>query len=269
MKTREILILLIILEISSCHLINGNPLGSNRTDKCDNLIYEPGKWDEAIQCYDDMLQQDPKDVDAWVGKSGTFTYMGSLFKEKGDILRDGEVAENLNMSPFNETKCNDAIQCYDESSRFYNDSIQYADKATEIDPQNIYALFAKGNVLCKIGKFEETIRCCDKIIKINSQSTDVFWANVWTLRGFALYRLGKYEEAIHSYDNAIKKVERSEEYGASFANEANAYKSKGECLVKLGRNDEANAAFAKYRSLSGIYYIPPHNTTGRVADNME
>ena len=70
-----------------------------------------------------------------------------------------------------------------------------------------YALALKGEILNSIGKYEEAIKCYDKVIDEKSRYASYDdWSNAYALilKGNALSNLGKYEEAIKCYDRALE-----------------------------------------------------------------
>jgi tetratricopeptide (TPR) repeat protein len=54
----------------------------------------------------------------------------------------------------------------------YEHAIDYYEKALQIDPDNAYVLFSKGEALGKLGKYEEAIKYYDKALEINPKNGD-------------------------------------------------------------------------------------------------
>jgi tetratricopeptide (TPR) repeat protein len=50
-----------------------------------------------------------------------------------------------------------------------------------------------------LGKYEETIKCCEKALEIDP---DYFYA--WFGKGLAFHSLNKYDEAINCYEKVIE-----------------------------------------------------------------
>jgi tetratricopeptide (TPR) repeat protein len=59
------------------------------------------------------------------------------------------------------------------------------DKALEINPDDHFAWYSRGNALSGLGRLEEAIVAYDKAIQISPQETQV-----WQSRKLALRRLG-------------------------------------------------------------------------------
>ena len=78
-----------------------------------------------------------------------------------------------------------------KNNRSFKESKFYFDKALEIDPDDIDALFNKAYELGNLGRSEEAIINYDKVLEINPLDIDAL-----NNKGFELATLGRYEEAI-------------------------------------------------------------------------
>lgn len=91
--------------------------------------------------------------------------------------------------------------CYIASCYYFNSnlnkSLQYLDKAVDIDPQYAQIWNNKGIVLGKLGRNEEAIAAYDKAIEINPQL-----AEAWNNKGVVLGWSGRYEEAKEAFEKA-------------------------------------------------------------------
>jgi len=190
-------------------------------------LYNQGKYDEAIKCYNEAIKINPHYAPAWYNK-------GNVLNSQG--------------------KYDEAIECYDEaiglnpqlvdawgnkgsalnSQGKYDEAIQACDKAIDLNPQYAMAWNNKGAALYNQGKYDEAIECYNEAIKINPQ-----YALALTNKGVVLYSEGKYDEAIQALDTAIKI---NPQY-------ADAWHNKGVALESLGCNVEAQQAYAKAKEL--------------------
>jgi tetratricopeptide (TPR) repeat protein len=81
----------------------------------------------------------------------------------------------------------------------YEEAITWLDKALEIDPRSIAAVYNKGLALSLLGKYEEAITLYDKVLEIEPDEVRALFN-----KGVVLYHLGKYEEAITLYDKVLE-----------------------------------------------------------------
>jgi tetratricopeptide (TPR) repeat protein len=95
-----------------------------------------------------------------------------------------------------------------------------------------------GDILLDKGLYDQAIECYEETIGL--PISEVHSAVAWNRIGNALNHLGKYEEAIKAYDKAIE-LEPSEAILD--------WQNKGYSLKALGRDTEAEIAFAKAREL--------------------
>ena len=157
-----------------------------------------GKYNEAINCFDKVIQLDPKYVQAYIRKG--FTIQS---RSHADILF--QIANELNPNPkdrdslFNKAHCLDGLRKYDLAIQFYNriletnhldfEALQYKgfvlwrlNKKTEaLDCFNMaisknnscYLVYEnKAKLLLQMNCFDEAIECSEKILKINPNNTD-------------------------------------------------------------------------------------------------
>jgi len=120
------------------------------------------------------------------------------------------------------------------------DALEYFDKALEIDPLDYRALSYKGAVLALIGNNEEAMKCTEKALFLNAS-----WDHAWNNRGVVLYYSHNYNDALDCLDKAIDLDSDKDIIG-------DAYFNKGMIYEDLGRNREADEAFAKAGELGTI-----------------
>lgn len=105
----------------------------------------------------------------------------------GIFYRENSEAENL----------------YKEGERWekqgrHKEALLSYNKALDIEPQNVYILKNKGNLLYKNGKYDEAIECFDKALEINPS-----YKPPWNMKGLCLYEKKNYEEAVECYTKAL------------------------------------------------------------------
>jgi len=184
-------------------------------------LKEQGKYDEAIQAYDEAIRLDPNYAEAW-------------YKKGNALIGQG--------------KYDEAIQAYDEAIRLdpnyakawynkgtalysqgkYDEAIEAYDEAIRLDPKLAEPWDNKGSALAHQGKYDEAIQAYDEAIRLDPND-----AKTWNNKGVSLEDQGKYDEAIEAYDETIRLDPKL----------AVAWYNKGNALKKLGEYDEAIKAY--------------------------
>ena len=116
----------------------------------------------------------------------------------------------------------------------YEKTLECYDKIIELDPTNKLSWEVKSNYLSGHAKYDEALELWDKAIELNS-TEDWPWAN----KAYCLQDLKRYEEALECWDKAIELEPTNSWY----------WVGKAGCLKKLGRHDEAGKCFMKSRKL--------------------
>ena len=125
---------------------------------------------------------------------------------------------------------------YDDALKAYDKAIKAASSGPSFmtETASAKAWAGKGSVLDKMGDHDEALKAFDNALEI---SPDYSLALEW--KGDALMDQDKHEDALIAYESAI---------GSDTIFPQFWYK-KGLALKALGRNSEADAAFAKAREL--------------------
>lgn len=100
----------------------------------------------------------------------------------------------------------------------------------------ISALIIKSNILLNLGKSNEATTAIDKAIQMDPRNSQA-----WGQKALNSYVLGKYNESLAAYE---KVIELEPENAFAWI-----WKGKGDSLKALGRQAEADAAYAKAREL--------------------
>ena len=128
---------------------------------------------------------------------------GSLYGEQGKIEKS--LKEDIKHSGTElETNAKDATVWYNKGVTLgklgrYEEAIKCFDKVLEIAPKNALVWNSKGLALHNLGRYEEAIKCFDKALEIEPKN-----ALTWNNKGLALHNLGRYEEAITCFDKALE-----------------------------------------------------------------
>lgn len=199
---------------------------SDRYNKAINSglnYYYQGKYDEAIDAYDQAINLDPNGTQTW-----------QAWKGKGDAL-------------YSQEKYEEAIIAYE--------------KAITLRPENGMTWAYKGDALKQLGKTDESdvayakakelgflgLTWRPKPTPLEGRPIPDKGLQMTSLidKGLELYSEGKYEEAIVEYEDAVRLDPTDAKTWA-------AWKGKGDALSALGQSDEARAAYKTADSLHAL-----------------
>lgn len=228
-----VVLLLAIISLAHCQqtaniwTISGFDLeNSDRYNKAINSglnYYYQGKYEEAIDAYDQAINLDPNSTQTW-----------QAWKGKGDAL-------------YGQEKYEEAIIAYVEAIKlrpedgmtwaYKGDALKQLGKTNESDEA-----YAKAKELGFLGStwrpkpitLEES-PIPDKGLQMTSQIN----------KGLELYSKGKYEEAIVAYEDAVRLDPNDAKTWA-------AWKGKGDALSALGQSDEARLAYTTADDLHAL-----------------
>ena len=172
-----------------------------------------GKYQEAIKIFDNVLEIDPKHIDALADKTYALCY---LHKYEEAITTCNKALE---IDPKNtHALCNldEVGACLGESGK-YTEAIKIFDKILEIDPKNVGTLVNKASALIRLHKNEEAIIICNKALEYSPQDL-----NALNGKAAALSNLHKYREAMEIFDYILEIDPKNE----------NAITNKGRCYYR-------------------------------------
>lgn len=244
-------------------------------------------FDNAIESYDKIIKVNPNDSDAWYGKGIALDYraveMGSInssMQERNtyreEAIKAFDKAIEVNPQYAMAWKLKGAVLHllgrYEEAAEAFN-------KALEIDPQLQGAQEGKGLALAALGRQKEAAKSYSKALEpydtaIETANSSQELSKAWLKKGFALQEQGKYEESVKALGNATNADPKNEMAweikGVLLSRELKKYNdaiqafdralqinpkdpltwtNKGDALKAIGRQVEANAAYAKAKEL--------------------
>ena len=199
-----------------------------------------GKYEEAIEAFDKVIDMDPSNSYAWNNKGYALNNLGRY--------EDGlqAFAKALEMDHNNIDAWNNKAWALNNLER-YEDALLASEKALEIDPNNFLASgnkiiallglsinniesdspdawFSKGFELNNMGKYQEAIEAFDRVVDMDPSNTAA-----WNNKGYALINLGRYEDGLQACEKALE-IDPNNVY---------AWNNKAWALNNLGRYEEA------------------------------
>jgi tetratricopeptide (TPR) repeat protein len=216
-----------------------------------------GHLEEAIACFDRVVQTNPLDAKSWINKGNSLNGLGR-FNEAIDCFDKGlRIAPHLTF----------ALECKGYSLYSLgrvNEAVAYFDEAVELNPLDALTWSNRGGFLRRLGRLEEANECFDRAIELNPKLPDVWGAKgailsnmgrfidavtcfhrtteldpldeaAWVCKGDNFSNLGSFSDAIICYDKAI----------ALGSQDGKIWNSKGMNLKYLGRFDEAITCYDK------------------------
>jgi len=176
------------------------------------VLAKLGNSQEAISYFDKALNIDPKHVHALSKKGDELAKLGNseealLYFER--VLKIAPYTRDpsglayydivLEINPNNI----EALFAKGNSNIFYDNllevAISYYDKIIDIEPMHYSALSKKGEALVRLGNAEEAIPYFDKALKINPDHVETL-----SKKGDALVKLDNFQEGINYFDKALK-----------------------------------------------------------------
>ncbi|MEI6103000.1 MAG: tetratricopeptide repeat protein [Methanothrix sp.] len=188
-----------------------------------NTFFDQEKYDEAVSCYDKIIEIDPKIKLGWINKGVT---LAELMKHEEAISCYDKIILIHPRSA--DAWCNKAFAL--NGLNKFEDAIAAFDKAIEIKPKYSDAWNGKGIVMVNIEKYDEAIQAYNNAIKIRPKFA---WA--WNNKGWALANLNRYDEAVQAYDEAVRLDPKF----------IDAWNNKGDALFHLDQYDGAIKAYDK------------------------
>ncbi len=196
-----------------------------------------GSINEALESYEKAIQLDPENESLLLGAAT----MHHILQVQAATKALGIIEKKLEKNPQDMNAWSSRSVALtnlgrdDEALKSREKVLELLDQSLEKDPTNSTSWMAKAEILAGIDRLEEAVQACDKVIEINTSLVGY----AAETKGYLLEGLGRNEGALQAYDMAIKL---SPENGG-------LWYSKGGVLKTLGRDQEADTAFAKAKDL--------------------
>jgi tetratricopeptide (TPR) repeat protein len=171
----------------------------------------------------------------WIEKGTDQIENGSLEDALTDFDKAIQIDPNNRLGWINEAYVLDELNRTFESSQASHKALEITDKMLEADPGNATLWLEKGFLLTNVGDEEEAVSALDNASKIDPRNV-----MAWRMKGVLLAGgLQRYDDALKTYDAALKINPE----------DSTLWALKGETLKTMGRQAEADDAYAKAREM--------------------
>lgn len=137
-------------------------------DRC-SWLFSSERYEEALQCFDKVLQIDPEFGDAWYQEGLVFSTLGV----PGEAVKYFDKA--LEINPDNEDALyNDGLALFRLGR--YSEAVEHFNRVLELDPDSEKAWFSKGTTLFFLNRYEESIECFDKVLELDPDNEKAWYA---------------------------------------------------------------------------------------------
>ncbi|MCX6673380.1 MAG: tetratricopeptide repeat protein [Methanothrix sp.] len=230
-----------------------------------DALRSSGRYDEAVKAFDQALELYPMHADAGIARAqkGRGDSLAKLGKSEEALATYGAAvgASDKAIKAFNNATPLDravsftfdpypldqkfwidrgsalkALGREDEAKDAYENALDSANKSLLQSPQDFNAHDAKGKILFEMGRANESLDSLNQAVEVDPQS-----AEAWRWKAGIAAELGMYEEALAAYNETLRLGGQAEN--------AEIWQEKGVVLMALGRQGEADAAFAKAKEL--------------------
>lgn len=170
-------------------------------------------WKRSLQLYNETLENDSGDIDAWTGKGRTFMMLA--LSDRPELRLAYRTAE-----------------------------LDAFDQALKADPQNSTLLYFRGSALYELKRYGEAVAALDQALKVGVDPSRPWVADGAShLKGMAEAALGRTNESAQSYGDALKSLDLAIERADSPENLSEAWAQKGLMLEEQGSLNESVKAF--------------------------
>ncbi len=188
-----------------------------------DVLADIGRPEEAMSAYQAAMDRFGQDEDAVIRKAG-------ILHAKKDYQDELELLiEFLKKDDKKPALLSMVSRAYLAIKR-YSDALEYADRAMQLEPDNIKHLDLRAEILSSLGRYDEAERSVDIALSVSPKDPDAL-----EIKGNVLMKDGRYSQALELLNGALS---------AGICN-PQIYRNRGECLMKLERHSEALDSFTK------------------------
>ena len=199
--------------------LNINPKLFDGLNNRGKALHEMGRFDEALKCQEMALELEPQNPAAWYNKGVT---LASLKRHKESLECYEKVLET---NP--ESASTWAAKGFSLGLLLkYNEALQCFNKALEIDPTVEHAQEIRERILMRV-KSPEVEKMSNKAKGDNEIKERDLSAEEWFSKAESLVKTGILEESLNCYDKVLEIN----------PHDADAWNNKGDTLAQLVKHD--------------------------------
>lgn len=237
-----------------------NPYNEEALTLKSQALVKIGKENEAITIYDEILDISSNNRKILFNKGNAFLrleqyemaivcYKQALSSDPIDDLDELRIIWNLNSALISK-----GVSLQEQDN--HEEALNYFNLVLDTEPGSIHVLNVIALSLETLGRIDELLETCDKILEIDSNH---IVANYH--KGFSLIKSGEYKDALNYFENCLKtNPDPDILYGMGF------------CLEKLGKNEDALKYYNESLRLNPDLYINVNFSKGLIlmkSDDLE
>lgn len=145
-----------------------------------NQSRQEKRYRESLALYDVLLQAEPENREALIGKGWALLHEGEKTDDAGYVEALGYFQAALNGNESNVVMLRKYARALIETGaiRHWETASRVCDQILVLAPNDLQALLGKARVLCWLGRNEESLVLCDWIIEIDAEAGKVGIAGV-------------------------------------------------------------------------------------------
>jgi len=222
-----------------------------------------GAYEVAVRLYDERLQKNPEDVDAWLNKGKALTNLAFIAEFFGDGYKSGELTGEALLA------FDRAIELDPQSSRAWSakgmalsderERLEAYDEAIRLDPENVEAWTYRGFALAGLADrtnneslYEDALASYDRALEVDPDPRS------WMDKGYLLKAMGMYNESLEAFDRAIEMTDSDDTKKLAYF-----WRVKGSALAEIGRSKEGADAYNETLQLYGLNPDDPNTWSSR------
>lgn len=268
MKARFAFFLLAVSMLCTCVLAQEKTTEDWLKEGRSLMLSGSMSFDPAANAFNESIQLEPKNIDAWLDFAQVLIYMG----QKNESLEAFQKAlsfanETLKQNPNDAAVWQSqglALACLgrdDEATRSFEKSVEILNQSIDENPKDAEAWWLKADNLDILGQSQSALEAYDKVIELNSSKAIGAWIRKSDI---LLGQMGRYDESVRAFDKAtdlmavnsnattLSHAFFSEENGSSTV--LNTWTSRGRILrVSFGRYNYSAQDYDRFLKVDSDY----------------